>query len=202
LEQKGIDYKINPGDGAFYGPKIDFHVRDCLDRTWQCGTIQLDFQMPEKFDLTYIGEDGQKHRPVMVHRVVYGSIERFIALLTEHYAGAFPAWLAPIQVRILPISERHHEYAQALASHLNDLDIRVETDERKEKISYKIREAQTEKIPFTLVVGDQEVESKTAAVRRYGQGDAGEKMTVEEFIALVQGDIKSKKVLKVSPRNS
>ena len=198
LDDKGIDYSINPGDGAFYGPKIDFHVKDCLDRTWQCGTIQLDFQMPEKFDLTYIGEDGQKHRPVMIHRVVYGSIERFIALLTEHYAGAFPVWLAPVQVRILPISERHHEYAKALVSRLNDLDIRVETDDRKEKISYKIREAQTEKIPFTLVVGDQEAESNMVAVRRYGQGDAGEKMTAEEFIALIHEEIKSKKVLKVS----
>ena len=198
LEDKGIDYKINPGDGAFYGPKIDFHVRDCLDRTWQCGTIQLDFQMPEKFDLSYIGEDGQKHRPVMVHRVVYGSIERFIALLTEHYAGAFPVWLAPIQVRILPISERHHEYAKSLASRLNELDIRVETDERKEKIGYKIREAQTEKIPFTLVVGDQEAESNMAAVRRYGQGNAGEKMTIDAFIELIQEEIKSKKMLKAN----
>lgn len=198
LEDKGIEYKINPGDGAFYGPKIDFHVKDCLDRTWQCGTIQLDFQMPEKFDLSYIGEDGQKHRPVMVHRVVYGSIERFIALLTEHYAGAFPVWLAPIQVRILPISERHHEYAKSLASRLNELDIRVETDERKEKISYKIREAQTEKIPYTLVVGDQEAESDRVAVRRYGQGDTGEKMSVDEFSALIQEEIKSKKLLKVN----
>ncbi|MDP4159169.1 MAG: threonine--tRNA ligase [Bacillota bacterium] len=202
LEDKGINYSINPGDGAFYGPKIDFHVKDCLDRTWQCGTIQLDFQMPEKFDLNYIGEDGQKHRPVMVHRVVYGSIERFIALLTEHYAGAFPAWLAPVQVRILPISERHHEYGKSLASLLNELDIRVETDERKEKISYKIREAQTEKIPFALVVGDQEAESKMVAVRRYGQGDAGQKMTIDEFIALVQEEIKSKKVLKGSQENA
>jgi threonyl-tRNA synthetase len=197
LEEKGIEYKINPGDGAFYGPKIDFHVKDCLDRTWQCGTIQLDFQMPEKFDLSYIGEDGQKHRPVMVHRVVYGSIERFIALLTEHYAGAFPVWLAPIQVRILPISERHHEYAKTLISRLNELDIRVEADDRKEKISYKIREAQTEKIPFTLVVGDQEAESNMVAVRRYGQGDSGEKMTVDEFISLVKAEIKSKNILKV-----
>ncbi|MDR3601000.1 MAG: threonine--tRNA ligase [Desulfosporosinus sp.] len=198
LEEKGIDYKINPGDGAFYGPKIDFHVKDCLDRTWQCGTIQLDFQMPEKFDLSYIGEDGQKHRPVMVHRVVYGSIERFIALLTEHYAGAFPVWLAPVQVRILPISERHHEYAKTLVARLNDLDIRGEADDRKEKISYKIREAQTEKIPFTLVVGDQEAESNMVAVRRYNQGDAGEKMTVEEFISLIQAEIKSKKIMKVN----
>ena len=197
LEDKGIEYKINPGDGAFYGPKIDFHVRDCLDRTWQCGTIQLDFQMPEKFDLNYIGEDGQKHRPVMIHRVVYGSIERFIALLTEHYAGAFPVWLAPIQVRILPISERHHEYAKTLVSRLNELDIRVEADERKEKIGYKIRESQTEKIPFTLVVGDQEAESDMVAVRRYGQGDAGEKMTVEVFTALLQEEIKSKLIHKV-----
>jgi threonyl-tRNA synthetase len=202
LEQKGLEYKINPGDGAFYGPKIDFHVKDCLDRTWQCGTIQLDFQMPEKFDLSYIGEDGQKHRPVMVHRVVYGSIERFIALLTEHYAGAFPVWLAPIQVRILPISERHHEYAKTLVSRLNELDIRAEADERKEKISYKIREAQTEKIPFTLVVGDQEAESNMAAVRRYGQGDSGEKMTVEAFISLIQEEIKSKRSLKVNPKDA
>jgi len=198
LDQKGIDYKINPGDGAFYGPKIDFHVKDCLDRTWQCGTIQLDFQMPEKFDLSYIAEDGQKHRPVMVHRVVYGSIERFIALLTEQYAGAFPVWLAPIQVRILPISERHHEYAKALVSRMNELDIRVESDERKEKIGYKIRESQTEKIPFTLVVGDQEAESDMVAVRRYGQGDAGEKMTVEAFITLLQEEVKSKKIVKVN----
>jgi threonyl-tRNA synthetase len=196
LEEKGMDYKINPGDGAFYGPKIDFHVKDCLDRTWQCGTIQLDFQMPEKFDLSYIGEDGQKHRPVMVHRVVYGSIERFIALLTEHYAGAFPVWLAPVQVRVLPISERHHEYAKNLVSRLNELDIRAESDERKEKINYKIREAQTEKIPFTLVVGDREAELNSVAVRRYGQGDAGEKMTVNEFIELIQDDIKSKKLLQ------
>ena len=202
LEDKGIDYKINPGDGAFYGPKIDFHVRDCLDRTWQCGTIQLDFQMPEKFDLSYIGEDGQKHRPVMVHRVVYGSIERFIALLTEHYAGAFPAWLAPIQVRILPISERHHEYAKTLVSRLNELDIRGEVDERKEKIGYKIREAQTEKIPFTLVVGDQEAESNMVAVRRYGQGDGGEKMMIDEFIALIQEEIKTKKTLTVSSKEA
>ncbi|HBW37684.1 threonine--tRNA ligase [Desulfosporosinus sp. BICA1-9] len=196
LEDKGIEYKINPGDGAFYGPKIDFHVKDCLDRTWQCGTIQLDFQMPEKFDLSYIGEDGQKHRPVMIHRVVYGSIERFIALLTEHYAGAFPVWLTPTQVRILPISERHHEYAKSLASRLNELDIRVETDDRKEKISYKIREAQTEKIPYTLVVGDQEAESNMAAVRRYGQGNSGEKMSIDAFIMLIQEEIKSKKILK------
>lgn len=195
LEAKGINYKINPGDGAFYGPKIDFHLRDCLGRTWQCGTIQLDFQMPEKFDLTYIGEDGQKHRPVMIHRVVYGSIERFIALLTEHYAGAFPTWLAPVQVRILPISERHEEYAQNIVNRLNELDIRAEVDDRREKISYKIREAQTHKIPFALVVGDQEAETDTVAVRRYGQANAGEKFSVAEFIAMIQEEIKEKKRL-------
>lgn len=192
LEDKGIDYKVNPGDGAFYGPKIDFHLRDCLDRTWQCGTIQLDFQMPEKFDLTYVGEDGQKHRPVMVHRVVYGSVERFIALLTEHYAGAFPVWLAPVQVRILPISEKHHDYAQSLEKQLQALDIRAEVDQRREKINYKIREAQTEKIPFALVVGDQEAEAGTVAVRRYGQKNAGEKMAAADFIALISDMIKNK----------
>jgi len=192
LEDKGIDYKVNPGDGAFYGPKIDFHLRDCLDRTWQCGTIQLDFQMPEKFDLTYVGEDGQKHRPVMVHRVVYGSVERFIALLTEHYAGAFPVWLAPVQVRILPISDKHHDYAQSLVKQLLALDIRAEVDQRREKINYKIREAQTEKIPFALVVGDQEAEAGTVAVRRYGQKNAGEKMAAADFIALISDMIKNK----------
>jgi threonyl-tRNA synthetase len=192
LEAKGIAYKINPGDGAFYGPKIDFHLRDCLDRTWQCGTIQLDFQMPEKFDLTYVGEDGQKHRPVMIHRVVYGSVERFIALLTEHYAGAFPVWLAPVQVRILPISEKHHDYAQALEKQLRALDIRVEVDQRREKINYKIREAQTEKIPFALVVGDQEAEAGSVAVRRYGQKNAGEKMAFADFSTLICEMIKNK----------
>lgn len=195
LEAKGMEFKINPGDGAFYGPKIDFHLRDCLGRTWQCGTIQLDFQMPDKFDLTYIGEDGQKHRPVMVHRVVYGSIERFIALLTEHYAGAFPTWLAPVQVRILPISERHQDYAHDVVRRFNELEIRAEVDDRREKINYKIREAQTEKIPFTLVVGDQEAETETVAVRRYGQSNSGEKMSVAEFIAFIQEEIESKKTL-------
>ncbi|AGA67710.1 threonyl-tRNA synthetase [Desulfitobacterium dichloroeliminans LMG P-21439] len=192
LDAKKINYKINPGDGAFYGPKIDFHLRDSLGRTWQCGTIQLDFQMPEKFDLTYVGEDGQKHRPVMIHRVVYGSIERFIALLTEHHAGAFPTWLAPVQVRILPISDRHEEYAQDMLRRLNDLDIRAEVDDRREKISYKIREAQTHKVPFALVVGDQEAETDTVAVRRYGQSNAGEKLSMAEFIAMVQEEIKNK----------
>jgi threonyl-tRNA synthetase len=192
LEEKGIDFKVNPGDGAFYGPKIDFHLRDCLDRTWQCGTIQLDFQMPEKFDLTYIGEDGQKHRPVMIHRVVYGSIERFIALLTEHYAGAFPVWLAPVQVRILPISEKHHTYAKTLEEQMRALDVRVEVDQRREKINYKIREAQTEKIPFALIVGDQEAEAGSVAVRRYGEKNAGEKMPAAGFLVLITEMIKNR----------
>ncbi len=175
LETKGVDYKVNPGDGAFYGPKIDFHLRDCLGRTWQCGTIQLDFQMPEKFDLTYVGEDGQKHRPVMIHRTIYGSIERFIAILTEHYAGAFPLWLAPVQVKILPISDRHEAYAHQVGNEYSSQDIRVEVDERREKISYKIREAQIAKVPYILIVGDKEMENNTVAVRYRGEGDLGAK---------------------------
>jgi len=192
LETLGMDYKLNPGDGAFYGPKIDFHLQDCLDRTWQCGTIQLDFQMPEKFDLTYIGEDGEKHRPVMIHRVVYGSIERFIALLTEHYAGAFPVWLAPVQVRILPISDKHVEYAAKIRDVLKESKIRVELDQRREKINYKIREAQTEKIPFALVVGDKETEGQTVAVRRYGQQNTTV-MELDAFKELITEEIRSKK---------
>lgn len=192
LEAKGMAYKINPGDGAFYGPKIDFHLKDCLDRTWQCGTIQLDFQMPEKFDLNYIGEDGEKHRPVMIHRVVYGSIERFIALLTEHYAGAFPTWLSPIQVRILPISDKHNEYAKKVEEALKEDDIRVEIDERREKINYKIREVQTEKIPFALVVGDKEAEEGTVAVRRYGQQNTNA-MNLDDFLTLIKDEIRSKR---------
>jgi len=191
LEAKGIEYKINPGDGAFYGPKIDFHLQDCLDRTWQCGTIQLDFQMPEKFDLTYIGEDGEKHRPVMIHRVVYGSIERFIALLTEHYAGAFPTWLSPVQVRILPISDKHAEYASKIQLALIEEDIRVEIDDRREKINYKIREVQTEKIPFALIIGEKEANEGTVSVRRYGQQQTNI-MSLDEFKLLIQAEIKNK----------
>lgn len=173
LQEKGMDYKINPGDGAFYGPKIDFHLEDSLGRTWQCGTIQLDFQLPEKFDLTYIGEDGQKHRPVMIHRVAFGSIERFIGILTEHYAGAFPTWLSPVQVKVIPITERQLAYAKKLAQELFEEGIRVEVDERSEKIGYKIREAQMEKIPFMLVVGDKEMENGTVSLRARKEGDKG-----------------------------
>ncbi|RJE46531.1 MULTISPECIES: threonine--tRNA ligase [unclassified Dehalobacter] len=193
LEAKGMDYKINPGDGAFYGPKIDFHLKDCLDRTWQCGTIQLDFQMPERFDLTYIGEDGDKHRPVMIHRVVYGSIERFIALLTEQYAGAFPVWLSPEQVRILPISDKHSAYAEKVKGRLMNRDIRASLDERREKINYKIREVQTDKIPFALVVGDKEAEEGTVSVRRYGEQKTSV-MELEDFICLILDEINTKKI--------
>ncbi len=173
LEEKGMKYRINEGDGAFYGPKIDFHLQDSLDRTWQCGTIQLDFQMPEKFDLVYVGEDGEKHRPVMVHRVIYGSIERFIGILTEHFAGAFPAWLAPVQVRVLPITDRNHEYAMQVAEELKAEGIRAEADLRSEKTGYKIREGQMQKIPYLLIIGDKEVEAGTVAVRHRREGDLG-----------------------------
>lgn len=173
LEENEIFFKINEGDGAFYGPKIDFILEDCLGRNWQCGTAQLDFQMPEKFDLSYIGEDGQKHRPVIIHRVVYGAIERFFALLIEHYGGAFPLWLAPVQVIFLPIADRHFEYAQKKAEQLRRKGFRVEIDQRNEKVGYKIREAQVQKIPYMLIVGDKEMENNLVAVRKRGEGDIG-----------------------------
>ena len=191
LEHRGLEYVINEGDGAFYGPKIDFHLQDSIGRTWQCGTIQLDMQMPEKFDLTYVGEDGQKHRPVMVHRVVYGSIERFIGILIENYAGAFPTWLAPVQVRILPITDKHMDYAYKLKKKMFDLGLRVEVDARNEKTGYKIRESQVKKTPYTLVVGDQEMSNGTAAVRKYGEKDS-RIMLVDEFIGYVQEKIAKK----------
>ncbi|MGB7604629.1 MAG: threonine--tRNA ligase, partial [Lutisporaceae bacterium] len=191
LEEKKINFKINEGDGAFYGPKIDFHLEDSIGRTWQCGTIQLDFQMPEKFDLTYIGADGEKHRPVMLHRVIFGSIERFIAILTEHFAGAFPIWLSPVQVKVMPISERQNDYAVQVAKKLEELDIRVELDNRNEKIGYKIREAQMQKIPYMLVVGDKEIENNAVAVRDRKEGDRGA-MKLEDFIANIQKEIGEK----------
>ncbi len=192
MEDFGLAYVINEGDGAFYGPKIDFHLQDSIGRTWQCGTIQLDMQLPERFDLTYTGEDGQKHRPVMIHRVVYGSIERFIGILIEHYAGAFPAWLAPCQVRILPITDKHAPYAQKLAAKFFDLGLRVKVDDRNEKLGYKIREAQVQKVPYSLIVGDKEVENGTVNVRRRGEGDLGP-MDVDAFIALLQKEIADKR---------
>lgn len=192
LEDCGLDYVVNEGDGAFYGPKIDFHLTDSIGRTWQCGTIQLDMQLPERFELTYTGEDGLKHRPVMIHRVVYGSIERFIGILIENYAGAFPAWLAPCQVRILPITDKHVEYAKKLADKMFDLGLRVHLDARNEKLGYKIREAQVQKVPYTLVVGDKEMEEGTVNVRRRGEGDIGA-MPQDEFISMLQEEIKEKK---------
>ena len=191
LDHRGLKYIVNEGDGAFYGPKIDFHLRDSIGRTWQCGTIQLDMLMPEKFDLTYVGEDGEKHRPVMLHRVVYGSIERFIGILIENYAGAFPAWFAPVQVRILPITDKHADYAYELKKKMFDLGLRVEVDDRNEKVGYKIRESQVKKTPYTLVVGDQEVADQTAAVRKYGEKDS-ETMSVQAFIEYLQQKVASK----------
>lgn len=169
LDERGMEYIVNEGDGAFYGPKIDFHLQDSIGRTWQCGTIQLDMLLPEKFDLTYVGEDGQKHRPVMIHRVVYGSIERFIGILIEHYAGVFPVWIAPVQVKILTITDKHGEYACALEREMFAQGIRAEVDDRNEKIGYKIREAQMSKAPYIIVVGDKEMEEGQVAVRKHGE---------------------------------
>ena len=188
LKDMDMPYEINEGDGAFYGPKIDFHIKDSLGREWQCGTIQLDFQMPERFDLTYIGEDGEKHRPVMLHRVIFGSIERFIGVLIENYAGAFPTWLAPVQVKLLPIADAHNDYANEVKSKLEDVGIRVEVDERNEKIGYKIREAQLQKIPYMLVLGDKEKEAGTVGVRSRKDGDIGA-MDLDDFIAKVVEEI-------------
>ena len=182
ITELGYDYEVNEGDGAFYGPKLDFHLTDCLGRTWQCGTIQLDFQLPERFELEYTGEDGAKHRPIMIHRVVFGSIERFIGILTEHFAGAFPLWLSPVQVKVLPISERHHEYAEKVAAQLQEASLRVEADLRNEKIGYKIREAQLQKTPYMLVVGDKEAETGTVSVRGRKDGDLGA-MSLADFSA-------------------
>ena len=193
LDARSMNYKINEGDGAFYGPKIDFHLRDSIGRTWQCGTIQLDMQMPEKFDLTYVGEDGQKHRPVMIHRVAYGSLERFIGILIEHFAGAFPAWLAPVQVRILPLTDRHVDYAEKLAASMRDKEVRVEVDARNEKIGYKIREGQMQKVPYLLVVGDKEEEAGEVAVRKRSVGDLGSKPATE-FLTELLAEIASKRL--------
>jgi len=191
LNAAGLDYKVNEGDGAFYGPKIDFHLKDCLGRTWQCGTIQLDFQMPERFDLHYIGEDGEKHRPVMIHRVIFGSIERFIGILIEHYAGAFPTWLAPVQVKILPVTDRANDYAKQLEEKFKENGIRVESDLRNEKIGYKIREAQLQKVPYMLILGDKEVEAGNVSVRSRKEGDIGA-MAVDEFLAKIKEEIDKK----------
>ena len=193
LEDCGMEYIVNEGDGAFYGPKIDFHLRDSIGRTWQCGTIQLDMLMPEKFDLTFVGEDGQKHRPVMIHRVVYGSIERFIGILIEHFAGLFPLWLAPVQVRVLTITDKQLPYANELALKMKAKGIRVEVDIRNEKIGYKIRESQILKTPYTVVLGDKEIEENKVAVRKHGENNS-ETIATEEFIKDIYNKIITKSI--------
>ena len=191
MEHRGLEFIINEGDGAFYGPKIDFHLKDSIGRTWQCGTIQLDMLLPEKFDLNYIGEDGNKHRPIMVHRVVYGSIERFIGILIENYAGAFPVWLAPVQIKLLPITDNHLAFAKDLAEKFFKLNLRAEIDDRNEKINKKIRDAQVKKIPYTIVIGDKEVETGILPIRKYSAKDSVS-MSVDDFIAYVQEKISSR----------
>lgn len=191
ITELGYDFEVNEGDGAFYGPKLDFHLKDCLGRTWQCGTIQLDFQLPERFELEYVGADGAKHRPIMIHRVVFGSIERFIGILTEHFAGAFPTWLAPVQVKLLPIADRHYDYLKAVENKLEERGIRCEIDDRSEKIGFKIRSAQMEKIPYMLVAGDKDIENGTVSVRSRKEGEQGA-MSVDEFADMIEKEIKSK----------
>lgn len=196
LDDLGLDYIVNEGDGAFYGPKIDFHLEDSIGRTWQCGTIQLDMQMPQRFELEYVGADGEKHRPIMIHRVAFGSIERFIGILIEHFAGAFPTWLAPVQVKVLPISDKYMEYGEKVLAELEAAGIRAEIDKRAEKIGYKIREAQMQKIPYMLVVGAKEEESGVVSVRSRFAGDEGQK-SLADFIAVVKEEIEKKEIREV-----
>ena len=184
------NYRINEGDGAFYGPKIDIKMKDCLGREWQMGTVQLDFQLPQRFNLSYIDKDGNKKTPIMIHRAIFGSFDRFIGIITEHFAGAFPTWLAPVQIRILPIADKHKEYSEKLKKQLEDLDLKVELDEREEKIGYKIREAQLQKIPYMLIIGDKEVEANAVGVRSRKDGDIGQ-MSVEDFVQKIQEEIKN-----------
>ncbi|RJP69042.1 MAG: threonine--tRNA ligase [Candidatus Abyssobacteria bacterium SURF_17] len=191
LARVELDYKLNEGEGAFYGPKIDFHIRDCLKRTWQCATIQLDFALPEKFDLSYIGSDNQRHRPVMIHRTLYGSIERFLGVLIEHYGGAFPTWLAPVQAILLPVGESHRPYAATLLERLRNAGVRAEADLRDDKIGFKIREAQLQKVPYMLVVGDREVSSGAVSVRHRQRGDLGPQQ-FEDFLASLQAEIENR----------
>ncbi len=191
IEKNNLDYEINEGDGAFYGPKIDFHLRDCLDRTWQCGTIQLDFQMPERFDLTYIGEDNEEHQPVMIHRAIFGSLERFMGILIEHYAGAFPTWLSPVQAIILPVSDSQLPYAKKVQGILGKEKVRVEIDDSNEKLGYKIRQAQLQQIPYMLIVGDSEVQDQTVSVRDRRQGDQGQ-CALTDFADKITAEIKNK----------
>ncbi len=193
LDELGRDYVVNEGDGAFYGPKIDFHLKDALGRTWQCGTIQLDFQLPQRFELEYTGEDGEKHRPIMIHRVIYGSIDRFIGILIEHFAGAFPLWLAPEQIRVLSLTERNNEYAKGIVCELRKHNLRVEGDYRNEKIGYKIREAMAMKIPYLIIVGDEEEENKTISIRGRGyENQSG--LTLANFVERLLSEVKNKKI--------
>ena len=196
LDELQLPYVVNEGDGAFYGPKIDFHLVDCIGRTWQCGTIQLDFQLPQRFELEYVGADGEKHRPIMIHRVVFGSIERFIGILIEHFAGAFPTWLAPVQVKVLPISDKYMDYAQKVLDELNNSGVRAEIDTRAEKIGYKIREAQMKKIPYMLVVGAKEEEDGLVSVRSRFEGDEGQK-SLTDFLAAIKMEIQAKTAREV-----
>ncbi len=191
ITELGYDYEVNEGDGAFYGPKLDFHLTDCLGRTWQCGTIQLDFQLPERFELEYVGSDGEKHRPIMIHRVVFGSIERFIGILTEHFAGAFPVWLAPVQVKLLPIADRHLDYLCEVKKALEAKGIRCEIDDRSEKIGFKIRSAQLEKVPYMLLAGDKDIENGTISVRSRKNGDEGA-ATLDEFLTRILEEVETK----------
>ena len=192
LEVKGLEYEIDPGEGVFYGPKIDIKIRDVLGRSWQCSTVQVDFNLPERFDMEYIGEDGKPHRPIMVHRALFGSLERFFGILIEHYAGAFPLWLAPVQVTLLPIADRHHNYAHRIYQELRNANVRVELDTRNEKVGFKIREAEVNKIPYMVIIGDKEVENQTLSVRHKGEGDLGS-MTLDEFRDRLLHEIKLKK---------
>ncbi len=191
VEEKGLDYVINEGDGAFYGPKLDFHLEDSIGRTWQCGTIQLDYMMPERFNLEYTGHDGEKHRPIMIHRVIFGSIERFIGILTENYAGKFPVWLAPVQLKLLTVTEKNIPYANKLAEELDKLGIRVKVDDRNEKIGYKLREARNERVTYIAVIGDKEEASETLSLRHNIKGEIGE-MSAEDFTAHILDEIESK----------
>jgi threonyl-tRNA synthetase len=193
LEISGLDYKVDPGEGVFYGPKIDIKIKDALDRSWQCTTIQFDFNLPERFDMTYIGEDNEAHRPYMIHRALLGSLERFYGVLIEHYMGNFPVWLAPVQVQVIPISEHQTEYAKDILQALRDADIRAEIDVQNEKIGYKIREAEKQKIPYMVIVGNKEVENQNISVRKHLTGDLGA-MDLKDFVSTVTQEIQNKTI--------
>ncbi len=194
LDGADVSYKVNPGDGAFYGPKIDFHIKDALGRTWQCATVQLDFNLPERFDLTYVGQDNERYRPVVIHRAIFGSVDRFMGILTEHFAGAFPLWLAPVQARVVTVSDEFTAYAEDVKNKLMDAGLRVDVDARSEKIGYKIREAQIHKVPYTLVVGEKERADGGVSVRKYGQGDLGFTM-LGDFLQRAKSEISDKQFL-------